>query len=358
MVAFDGGAFAAEAALHDIGVDRALCQKVHSADLFCFILEHTDELLADDLALALGGLYAGQLLVEAVAGVNADKVDVKLTALTKDLADLLALVLAQQTVVNENAGQLLADGLGQHSRADAGIDTAGQGTQHLAVADLLAQGLDGVLDKGVHLPVTGAAADLIHKVVQDLGAVLSVQDLGVELHSIQAAGLILRSGHRAVGGMGNNLKAGGCLLDIIVMAHPADILGRQRIKQRAGSIQIDQRFAVLTLGGLADLASQHVHHQLAAVADAEDRHTPSVDFGVDGGRIRQIGTVGAAGEDDALRVFGLDLGKVGTVRIDLAIYVAFADAARDQLIILAAEIQNDNGFLLHEGSPFSICKSY
>ena len=183
--------------------------------------------------------------------------------------------------------------------------------------------------------------------MQDLGAVLSVQDLGVELHSIQATGLILRSGHRAVGGMGNNLKAGGCLLDIIVMAHPAYILGGQRIKQRAGSIQIDQRFAVLTLGGLADLAAQHMHHQLAAVADAEDGHTPSKDFGVDRGRIRQIGAVGAAGEDDALRVFGLDLGKVGTVRIDLAIYVAFADTARDQLIILAAEIQNDNGFLLH-----------
>ena len=125
----------------------------------------------------------------------------------------------------------------------------------------------------------------------------------MELHSIQAAGLILRSGHRAVGGMGNNLKAGGCLFDIIVMAHPAYILGGQRIKQRAGSIQIDQRFAVLTLGGLADLAAQHVHHQLAAVADAEDGHTPSKDFGVDGGRIRQIGAVGDAGEDDALRVF-------------------------------------------------------
>ena len=228
-------------------------KKVHSADLFCFILEHTDELLADDLALALGGLYAGQLLVEAVAGVNADKVDVKLTALAKDLADLLALVLAQQTVVNETQVSCLPMAFGQHSRADAGINTAGQGTQHLAIADLLAQGLDGVLDKGVHLPVTGAAADLIHKVVQDLGAVLSVQDLGVELHSIQASCLILRSGHRQLGGMGNDLKAGGRLLDVIVMAHPAYILGGQRIKQRAGSIQIDQRFAVLTLGGFADL---------------------------------------------------------------------------------------------------------
>ena len=33
-----------------------------------------------------------------------------------------------------------------------------------------------------------------------------------------------------------------------------------------------------------------------------------------------VGAVGAAGEDDALGVFGLDFGKVGAVRINLAIY--------------------------------------
>ena len=81
---------------------------------------------------------------------------------------------------------------------------------------------------------------------------------------------------------------------------------------------------------------------------------PVINFGVNRGRIRQVGAVGAAGEDDALGVFGLDFGKVGAVRINLAIYVAFADAAGDQLIILAAEIQNDDSFLLHEETPFSI----
>ena len=96
-----------------------------------------------------------------------------------------------------------------------------------------------------------------------------------------------------------------------------------------------------------------MHHQLAAVADAEDGHAPVVNFGVDSGRIRQVSAVGTAGKDNAFRVLGLDFGKVGTVRIDLAIYVAFADTAGNQLIILTAEIQNDDSFLLHEGSPFS-----
>ena len=354
VVALDGGRFAAEAGLDHVGVDRALRQKVHSTDLFRLILKDADELLADDLALALGGVLTGQLLVEAVTGVDADKVDVELAALAKDLADLLALVLAQQTVVHEHAGQLLADGLGQHGRADAGVHAAGQGAEHLAVADLLAQGLDGVLYEGVHLPVTGAVADIIDEVMQNFRAVLGVQDLGVELHGVEAAGLILRGSHRAVGRVGHDLKAGGGLLDVVVMAHPADILRGQRVKQRAGGVQIDQRLAVLALGCLADLAAQHVHHQLAAVADAEDGHAPVVNLGVDRGRIRQVGAVGAAGKDDALGVLGLDFGKVGAVRINLAIYVAFADTAGNQLIILAAEIQNDDSFLLHEETPFSI----
>ena len=263
-------------------------------------------------------------------------------------------MLAQQTVVHEHAGQLLADGLGQHGSADAGIHAAGQGAEYLAVADLFAQGLDGVFHEGVHLPVTGAAADIIDEVMQNFRAVFGVQDLGVELHGVEAACLILRGSHRTVGRVGHDLKAGGGLLDVVVMAHPADILRGQRVKQRAGGVQVDQRLAVLALGCLADLAAQHVHHQLAAVADAEDGHAPVINIGVDRGRIRQVGAVGAAGEDDALGVFGLDFGKVGAVRINLAIYVAFADAAGDQLIILAAEIQNDDSFLLHEETPFSI----
>ena len=354
VVALDGRALAAEAALDHVGIDGALGQEVHGADLLGFILEHADELLADDLALALRGALPCQLLVEAVAGIDADKVDVKLAAFAEHLADLFALVLAQQAVVNEHAGQLLTDGLGQHGSTDAGVDTARQGAEHLAVTDLLAQGLDAVLHEGVHLPGAGTAADVVHKVVQDLGAVLGVQDLRVELHAVQAAGLILGSGHRAVGGVSHNFKAGGGRLDIVVMAHPADVFVRQAGEQRAGGVQVDHGLAVLALRGFADLAAQHVHHQLAAVADTQDRHAPSVDLGVDGRRIRQVGTVGAAGKDDALGVLGLDLGQVGAVRIDLAINVTFTDAAGNQLVILAAEIQYDNGFLLHGCTPFSM----
>ena len=100
-----------------------------------------------------------------------------------------ALVLAQQTVVNENAGELLADGLGTaEPRRREESTPPDRAQQHLAVADLArAAALTEFSTKESICPVARAAADLIHKVVQDLGAVLSVQDLGVELHSIEAS---------------------------------------------------------------------------------------------------------------------------------------------------------------------------
>ena len=52
--------------------------------------------------------------------------------------DLVALVLTHQAMVNEHAGELFADGLGQQCGGHGGIDAAGECEQHLAVADLRA----------------------------------------------------------------------------------------------------------------------------------------------------------------------------------------------------------------------------
>ena len=45
--------------------------------------------------------------------------------------------LRMQAVVHKDAGELTADGLGQQRRRDGGVHAAGQGQQHLPVADLL-----------------------------------------------------------------------------------------------------------------------------------------------------------------------------------------------------------------------------
>ena len=102
----------AEAGLDDVRIDRTLHQKVHSTDFLCFLFKDADELLADDLALSLRLGHAGKPGIEALLRVDADKVQVIWTVRSEDCLDLIALVLAQQTMINKDAGQLLADRFG------------------------------------------------------------------------------------------------------------------------------------------------------------------------------------------------------------------------------------------------------
>ncbi len=61
VVALDDGGLAAQTALDHVGVDGALCEEIDLADLLGLFLEDADELLADDLALALRLGDTGQL---------------------------------------------------------------------------------------------------------------------------------------------------------------------------------------------------------------------------------------------------------------------------------------------------------
>src|SRR5690606_3327283 len=82
-----------------------------------------------------------QRLQEGLRGVGMDQRDVVVVAEQPD--DLLALVLAQQSVVDEHALQLVADRLVQQHGHDTRVDAATEATDHLALADLGADLGDG-----------------------------------------------------------------------------------------------------------------------------------------------------------------------------------------------------------------------
>ena len=175
-----------------------------------------------------------------------------------------------------------------------------------------------------------------------------MQHFRVELDRVQALFLVLCRSYRAVDRVGSDLEARGCLLNVVVVAHPADG-GRLNIREHFAVIVHEHlRLAVLTLRCTADVTAQQMHHQLAAIADAQHRHTPGKDLRVDRGRILQINTVGATGEDDALGVLCLDDRQISFIGIDLTVDIVLADTARDQLVVLAAKVQHDNSFMLHD----------
>ena len=150
-----------QTALDDIRINGTLDEEVYLANLLGLGLEYANEFLTDDFTLLLRVSYTLQLLIEALTGVNMDEVQVIRAFRSKYRVDFVPLVLAEETVVNEYAGELLADCLGEQDSSNRGINSAGQSAKHLSIADFLPQLGNGLIYEGGHLPVTLAAADTV-----------------------------------------------------------------------------------------------------------------------------------------------------------------------------------------------------
>ena len=178
--------------------------------------------------------------------------------------------------------------------------------------------------------------------------------LGVELHAVKAALLIADAHGGAGGGAGNQGEALGHLGHVVAMAHPGDALLGQPLEEAAAGVEEGLRLAIFPgrvgLGG-GHLPAQLVGQQLAAVADAQNGYAQTEHAGVHMGGFFIIDTVGAAGEDDAHGIIGSDLLKAHIKGLDFAVYITFADAAGDQLVILSAEVQYKNFLVSHQSAP-------
>ena len=104
-----------------------------------FVVEDGDEFVADDLALGFGIGDSGEAGKKAVAGVDGDEVQAELFA--QVLLDFEELVLAQHAVVDEDAGEAIADGAMHEDGGDGGIDSAGKRADGVALADFFADGM-------------------------------------------------------------------------------------------------------------------------------------------------------------------------------------------------------------------------
>ena len=108
-------------------------------------------------------------------------------AVAEQRHDLLRLAEPQQAVIDEHAGELLADRLVDEHGGDRRVDAAGQSADHAALADLLADFLDRLVLEGAHGPVAGKPGDLAHEIAQQRGAVRRVHHLEMELGGVEFA---------------------------------------------------------------------------------------------------------------------------------------------------------------------------
>src|SRR5262249_24481392 len=92
----------------DVGVDGALRQEAHVLQAVRLLVEYLDEDAANDLALGLRVGHPRESREEARPGIDADHVHAKM--LCEGAHHLLRLAEPQQPVIDEHAGELIADG--------------------------------------------------------------------------------------------------------------------------------------------------------------------------------------------------------------------------------------------------------
>ena len=101
--------------------------------------------------------------------------------------------------------------------------------------------------------------------------------------------------------------------------------------------------AELARAGARDGAAELERHELGAVADAQHGHAQVEERRVGPRRVVDVDAHGAAREDQALGPAGPDLVERRVEGDELRVDVALTHAARDELPVLGAEVEHEDG---------------
>ena len=141
--------------------------------------------------------------------------------------------------------------------------------------------------------------------------------------------------------------AGSCSVSSPWLIQTARVWGRPANKRRGGVFDGDFGVAVFALGAGADLAAEVMDDEVQAVTDAEGGKAELEHLGIGGRGVCVIDRGGSAGEDDADGVIALDFGDGNGAGQDDGEDVELADAARDELGVLRAEVENNDCLGVH-----------
>ena len=276
------------AGLDDVGVQGTLDQELHlatgGADLFDDLLlgglERANEFATNDLALGFRVGDSGQSGQESLGLVAGDDADAHAARVV--VFDLLALARTQQTVIDEKAGELIADSLVNQRRGHGGIHATGECTNHLRVTDLLADLRDLLVNNRVRRPRGFNSRALVEEVLQSILAELRVADLGVPLQAVEVTLSAFESCDRGLCSRCGDGEAFGRALNGVAVAHPHDLTFGSPIEE-AGLLR-NRGVGVPVLAGsrASHGSAQRVGHGLEAVADSQNRHTRGENRGING----------------------------------------------------------------------------
>ena len=338
MVAlYGGGAFGS--GFNNVGVNCSLCKEFRVAVLCGFLVEDVDEVFADDFALLFRFGYAVKSGKEAAFGIYANESKV---AGAECGFNFIAFVFAHKAGIDENADSLSGNGLRQKSGANGGVNAAGKTENNALVSDLLADSGNLFFNEIVHVVVAKGVAVVVDKVAEHGFAVFGGVHLRVELGSHKAPAFVNNGGKGAVlggGGKGKALRHGN---NAVGVAHQNKLLLVKSLEKLHLRVDFHSGSAVFAGGAGLNLSAEGIGHKLCAVANSHNGNAEIENFRVAAQGFVRINAVGASGEDDA---DGRKL--LYFLRRDISgfyqrVYMALPHPSGDQLLILPAEIQNQN----------------
>ncbi len=299
--------------------------------------------MSDAAALLLRILDPRQACKEAIGGVDA--VDRK-TEGRKAGLHLVALVEAQQAGVHEDGRRALPHRLPTQQGGDRRVHAAGERHDDPSVRHLLLNPLDGVTPDRGRSPVPARPTDG-EEVLQDSAAHLGVADLGVELDPVESSGLVGHRGNRRVRGVAYHGEAVGQPDHAVPVRHPYPLRCLGPGEQRTREVGLELCGAILAAAGRLDLTTEQVRHRLLAVAEAQYRRAEPEHARVRPDRTVLIDRGRASGKDDPDRAQRLRVARRDVAAPDFAEDAQLAHAPRDELGVLAAEVQNEQGLVGH-----------
>ena len=123
-------------------------------------------------------------------------------------------------MIDEDAGELVADGAMDQRRRHARIDAAGQAQDHIVGANLRADFFHCFGNVVGHVPLRLAAANFMHEAAQDGLALAGVRHFRMELQGVEMALFICHAGDRAARRVAHQLEARRHLKHLVAVAHP------------------------------------------------------------------------------------------------------------------------------------------
>ncbi len=200
--------------------------------------------------------------------------------LAKFPADFLGFIFSEQTIIDEDARQLRADGFEQQSRRDRRIHAAGESANHPAVSHALADEFDLAGDQRTNSPSGFATADVRDEVGEYPPAVFGVRDFGMKLQAVNRLVFVLHRRERAGVGLGQGHEILAEIFDLIAVAHPHGQIQRDALEQQIGIVAAQRSSAELAGKPRRNFAAPRQTRELHAVADPQDGHAQIENRGV------------------------------------------------------------------------------